>query len=67
MSRRREARLDSYDARHPPGRSEAGRREIREGWAVFQAQMLSRGAIAIDAAAPTAVVADELLALAAAS
>jgi hypothetical protein len=61
-----EARLDSYDALHPPGRSEAGRREIREGRAMFQAQMLSRGAIAIDATAPTAVVADELLALAAA-
>ena len=61
-----EARLASYDALHPPGRSEAGRREIREGRATFQAQMLRRGAIAIDATAPTAVIADELLARAAA-
>jgi len=62
-----EARLDCHDALHPPGRSEAGRREIREGRAMFQAQMLRRGAIAIDATAPTTVVADELIALAAAN
>jgi hypothetical protein len=35
--------------------------------AVFEAQMLCHGAIAVDATAPTAVVADELLALTAAS
>jgi hypothetical protein len=58
-----EARLDSYDALHPPGRSEAGRSEIRSGRAVFEAQMLRHGAIAIDATTPTAVVADVLLAL----
>jgi hypothetical protein len=40
-----------------------GRREIREGRAFFEAQMLRHGAIAIDAAAPPAAVADELLAL----
>ena len=57
-----EARLAAHDALHPPGRSEAGRREIRDGRAVFQAQMLSHGAIAIDATRPTAEVADELLA-----
>jgi hypothetical protein len=58
-----EARLAAYDAASPPGRSEAGRQEIREGRAVFEAQMLGRGAIAIDGAAPLARVADELLAL----
>ena len=58
-----EARLDAHDALNPLGRSEAGRREIRDGRALFEAQMLRHGAIAIDAMAPSAVVADELLAL----
>jgi hypothetical protein len=62
-----EARLDAHDALNPPGRSEAGRREIREGRAVFEARMLRHGAIAIDATAPPATVADELLALIAAT
>jgi hypothetical protein len=57
-----EARLAAYDALCPPGRSEAGRQEIRAGRTVFEAQMLERGAIALDGTAPTAVVADELLA-----
>ena len=57
-----EARLDAHDALHPPGRGEAGRREIRDGRAVFEARMFSHGAIAIDGTAPTGVVADELLA-----
>jgi hypothetical protein len=57
-----EARMDAHDALHPPGRGEAGRREIRDGRAVFEAQMLKQGAIAIDATRPTAEVADELLA-----
>jgi hypothetical protein len=57
-----EARLDAHDADHPPGRSEAGRREIREGRPVFEAQLLRRGAIPIDATRPTTEVADELLA-----
>jgi len=30
------ARLDAHDALNPPGRSEAGRREIRDGRAVFE-------------------------------
>jgi hypothetical protein len=58
-----EDRLDCHDALHPPGRSEAGRREIRDGRAVFEAQMLRHGALAIDATTPTAVVADQLLTL----
>jgi hypothetical protein len=62
-----EARLDRHHALHPLGRSDAGRREIRDGRAVFEAQMLRHGALAIDAATPTAVVADQLLALVAAT
>jgi hypothetical protein len=58
-----EARLAAHDGLHPPGRSEAGRREIRDGRAVFEAQMLRDGAIALDGTAPTAVVADQLLAM----
>lgn len=61
-----EARLAAHDALHPPGRSQADRQEIREGRAVFETQMLRTGAIALDGTAPTAVVADELLTLAAA-
>ena len=62
-----QARLDCHDALHPPGRSEAGRREIRDGRAVFEAQMPRHGALATDATTPTAVVADQLLALVAAT
>jgi hypothetical protein len=58
-----EDRLVAHDARHPPGRSEAGRQEIRDGRTTFEAQMLGLGAIALDGTAPTSVVADELLAL----
>jgi len=61
-----EARLAAHDALNTPGRSEAGRQEIREGRAVFEAQMLSLGAIPLDGTAPTALLADELLALVAA-
>lgn len=61
-----EARLAAHDALHPPGRSPAGRQEIREGRAVFETQMLSAGAVALDGTAPTAVIADELLTLTAA-
>jgi len=62
-----EARLLAHDALHPPGRSEAGRQEIRDGRTVFEAQMLRHGAIALDGTAPTAIVADELLAVLAAT
>lgn len=58
-----EARLAAYDALNAPGRSDAGRQEIRDGRAAFEAQMLRLGAIALDGAAPTVAVADELLAL----
>ena len=56
-----ETRLAAYDVQHPPGRSEAGRREIRKGRAVFETKMLRAGAIALDGTAPTAIVADELI------
>jgi hypothetical protein len=57
-----EQRLLAYDAGNPPGRSEAGRQQIREGRPVFEAQMLELGAIPLDGTAPTAKVADQLLA-----
>jgi hypothetical protein len=62
-----QARLIAYDTLHPPGRSEAGRQEIRDGRAAFEQQMLRLGAIALDGAAPPATVADQLLALIAAT
>lgn len=58
-----EDRLVAHDALRPPGRSEAGRQQIRDGRTTFEAQMLGLGAIALDGTAPTSVVADELLAL----
>ena len=58
-----EVRLAAHDALHPPGRSPAGRQEIREGRAVFETQMLSAGTAALDGTAPTAAIADELLTL----
>jgi hypothetical protein len=62
-----EARLSGHDALNPPGRSEAGWQQIRDGRAVFEAEMLSLGAIALDGTAPAVTVADELLAYVAAS
>jgi hypothetical protein len=59
-----EARLDAHDALHPPGRTKAGRQEIRAGRAVLEAHMLRHGAITIDATVPTDAIADKLLALA---
>jgi hypothetical protein len=53
-----EARLVAHDAAKPPGRSEAGRQEIRDGRAAFEAQLASLGAIVLDGAAPTPLVAD---------
>jgi adenylate kinase family enzyme len=46
-----------------PPRTEAVKRQIREGRIVFQAQMLASGAIPLDGTASPAVVADSLLAL----
>jgi hypothetical protein len=62
-----EARLAAHDALNPPGRTEASRQQIRDGRAMFEERMLNHGAIAVDGAAPSAVVADELLALVAAT
>jgi len=45
-----------------PLRTEAVRRQIREGRAVFEAQMLARGAIPLDGTASPAALADSLLA-----
>jgi hypothetical protein len=64
-ARTQEARLAAHDALRPPGRSQAGRQEIRQGRSMFEAQMLKAGAVALDGTAPTAAVASELLALAA--
>jgi hypothetical protein len=62
--RTQEARLAAHDSLHPPGRSDAGRREIREGRLIFEAHMLSLGAVALDGGAATASVVDDLLRLA---
>jgi len=61
-----EARLIAHDAANPPGRSEAGRQEIRDGRTVFEKEMLRLGAMAIDGTSPTAVVVDQILAVVAA-
>ena len=58
-----EERLLAYDTSHPPGRTEAGRQQIRDGRPVFEAQMLKLGAIALDGTASMSAVADQLLAL----
>src|ERR1700716_2742401 len=58
-----EERLLAHDTGQSPGRSEAGRQQIRDGRPVFEAQMLKLGAIALDGAASTDAVADQLLAL----
>lgn len=65
--RTQEARLAAHDVLSPPGRSQAVRQQIRDGRAVFQERMLRHGAIAVDGTAPSAVVADELLTLVAAT
>jgi shikimate kinase len=44
-----------------PVRTEAMKRQIREGRPVFQAQMLARGAIPLDATSSPQVLADSLL------
>jgi hypothetical protein len=58
-----EARLIAYDAMSPPGRSGAGRQEIIDGRAEFEARTLALGAIPLDGSSPTRRVADELLEL----
>ena len=56
-----EERLLAYDTGYPPGRSEAGRQQIRDGRPVFEAQMLKLGAIALDGTASAQTVADQLV------
>ena len=58
-----EARLRAHDASRPPGRTEAGREEIRVGRALFQEQMLGLGAVPLDGGASPGVVTDRVLAL----
>lgn len=56
-----EARLEAHDARNPPGRSKAGREEIRSGRPVFEAQLLALGATPIDGSGSPSSVVDQLL------
>lgn len=56
-----EQRLLAYDTANPPGRSEAGRQQIREGRSIFESQMFELGAVALDGTAPTSRVADRLV------
>ena len=56
------ARLAGPAQASSPVRTEAIRRQIREGRHVFQAQMLARGAIPLDGTASPPVLADSLLA-----
>ena len=56
------ARLESPARTTSPDRTEAIRQQIREGRPVFQAQMLSRGAVPLDGTASPKVLADSLLA-----
>ena len=58
-----EARLVAHDSDNPPGRGDAGREQIRDGRATFQAQMIDLGAFPLDGRDPIASVADALLAL----
>jgi hypothetical protein len=59
-----EERLLAYEVGHPPGRTDAGRQQIRDGRPVFEAQMIKLGAICLDGTKSTSTVADQLLALA---
>lgn len=56
------ARLAGPAQATSPVRTEAVKRQIREGRLVFQAQMLARGAIPMDATSSPRVLADSLLA-----
>ena len=58
-----EDRLAAHDVMHPPGRTEAGRQQIRVGREVFEAQMADLGATVIDATGPPAAIVDALLSL----
>jgi hypothetical protein len=56
-----EDRLVAHDRAGPPGRSEAGRQQIREGRPVFEAQMIQAGAVPLDGSPPAPAVVDSLL------
>jgi hypothetical protein len=58
-----EERLLAHDASHSPGRTQAGRQQIRDARSVFEAHMLKLGAIALGGTVSTEVVADQLLAM----
>lgn len=58
-----EARLIAHDTQSPPGRNEAERDQIRRGRALFEAHLLTVGAVAPNGAAPIEQIANELLAL----
>ena len=55
------ARLEAPAQTTSPVRTEASTRQIREGRAIFQAQMLARGAIPLDGTAPPRSLADGVL------
>lgn len=56
-----EDRLVAHDRAHPPGRSEAGRQQIRQGRATFETEMLQLGAIPLDGTLPTGTVVDQIV------
>ena len=60
--RTQEHRLVAHDRSHPPGRNEAGRQQIREGRATFEAAMLQLGAAPLDGTLPTRTIVDQIVA-----
>lgn len=56
-----EERLVAHDLERPPGRTEAGRQQIREGRAAFEAEMLELGAVPVDGTRHPSVVTDDVL------
>src|SRR3954453_14503984 len=56
-----EERLLAHDRAHPPGRSEAGRQQIRDGRAVFDAQMFELGPGPGAPTRPPAAVPDDVI------
>ena len=60
--RTQEDRLVAHDRANPPGWSEAGRQQIREGRPAFETTMLQLGATPLDGTLPTRAVVDQILA-----
>jgi len=56
-----EERLGAHDVMNPPGRTEAGRQQIREGRVAFESEMIALGAITIDAVRPPSLIVDGIL------